>query len=94
MISQEEVQYISHLARIYIDAEKINRFTKDLEDILHYIGKLEKLDVSQIPPTSHVLSLKNVYRQDVIKPSLNQQEALAIAITQQNNSFKVPLIIE
>jgi len=94
MISKQQVQYIAHLARIHLNEDQTERFTKDLESILDYIGKLEKVDVSQISPTSHVLSLKNVYRQDDITPSLSQKEATAMAVAKQDGNFKVPLIIE
>lgn len=94
MISQKDVQYIASLARIHLDEGEISRLTKDLEGILEYVAKLEKLDVADVKPTSHVLPLKNVYREDKIKPSLPQKAALSIAVAQHNGSFKVPKVIE
>lgn len=94
MITRNDVQNIAGLARIYLEDQELDRLTKDLEDILGYIGKLEKLDVKEIEPTSHVLPLKNVFREDIVKPSLKQEEALKIAVSKHNGSFKVPQIIE
>ena len=94
MIRRDDVQYIANLSRIHLQDIEIEQLTKNLEDILGYIEKLNKLDVSQIQPTSHVLPLKNVFREDQIKPSLSQKEALGISIEQHNNSFKVPKVIE
>ena len=94
MITRDDVKYIASLARIHLRDEEISRLTGNLEDILHYIAKLEKLDVSQVEPTSHVLALQNVFRKDEVKPSLPQKEALGIAVSSQNGSFKVPLVIE
>ncbi len=94
MISQKDVRYIASLARIHLDESEISRLTKDLEGILDYVAKLEKLDVSQVKPTSHVLPLKNVYREDKIKPSLPQKAALGFSVSQHNGSFKVPKVIE
>ena len=94
MISKDDVQYVASLSRVHLTHEEIEKFTKNLEDILHYVAKLEKLNVSSVEPTSHVLPLKNVYREDVIKPSLSQKDALRITRDQHNGSFKVPKVIE
>ncbi len=94
MITDKDVKYIASLARIHLSDEESALFTKNLEGILHYVGKLEKLDVSKVEPTSHVLPLKNVYREDVVKPSLPQQAALKIAVEKHNGAFKVPKVIE
>ena len=94
MITPENVKYIASLARIHLREEEVSRLTKNLEDILGYIAKLEGLDVSQVEATSHVVPLHNVFRKDEVKPSLSQKESLEIAVTQKNGSFQVPLVIE
>ena len=94
MISEKDVKYVAELARIHLKDEEIVPLTKDLEKILEYINKLETLDVADVQPTSHVLPLKNVYREDKVKPSLTQQEALRISVEQHKGSFKVPKVIE
>ncbi len=94
MITRKDVQYIAGLARIHLEDHELDLLTKDLEGILHYIGKLEKLDVASVEPTSHVLPLENVYREDTVTPSLKQQEALGTALAKHNGSFKVPQVIE
>lgn len=94
MITDKDVKYIAGLSRIHLDPQKIDQLTGDLENILDYIQKLNTLDVSNVEPTAHVLPLKNVYREDVVKPSLSQSEALKIAVDQKNGAFKVPKVIE
>ena len=94
MLSKDEVLYVASLSRIHLEKEEVEELTKTLGDILQYVEKLEKLDVTQINPTSHVLPLKNVYREDKIKPSLKLEEVLKIAVARANGSFKVPQIIE
>ena len=94
MISEKDVKYVAELARIHLKDEEIDRLTKDLENILDYIKKLNTLDVAGIQPTSHVLPLKNVHRKDKVRPSLTQQEALKISVEQQEGAFKVPKVIE
>ena len=94
MLSKEEVKYIASLSRISLEEKEVEHLTKNLGDILHYIEKLKKLDVSHVSATSHVLPLKNIYRDDHIQPSLSQTEALKITPNQHKGFFKVPQVIE
>ena len=92
-ITKEDVQYIASLSRIHLQGGEVERLTKDLEGILHYVHKLEKLDVRAVEPTSHVLPLTNVYREDEVRPSLAQAEAMKVAVVSHNGFFKVPKVI-
>ncbi len=94
MLSKEEVSKIGHLSRVHLTDEEIAKFTKTLADILQYIEKLQKLDVSSVKPTSHVLQLKNVFREDNIKPSLKQDDVMKMAAFKEKGFFKTPLVIE
>ena len=94
MLSEKLVRDIAHLSRIHLKDEEIKHLTKDLEAILHYIEKLQKLNVEKTPPTSHVLPLKNVFREDVLKPSLSQSKVMNMAVSKHKGSFKVPQVIE
>jgi len=94
MISEKDVRYVASLARIHLKDEEVDRLTKDLENILHYIDKLNTLDVTEVQPTTHVLPLKNVHREDIVRSSLTQQEALKFSVEQHEGSFKVPKVIE
>lgn len=94
MITPKDVKYIANLSRIHLRDEEVAELTKSLENILHHIAILEKLDVSKVEPTSHVLPLKNVFREDQVKPSLTQEEAMKFAIEKHHGAYKVPKVIE
>ncbi|MCA9400980.1 MAG: Asp-tRNA(Asn)/Glu-tRNA(Gln) amidotransferase subunit GatC [Candidatus Omnitrophica bacterium] len=94
MINEDEVKHIAKLARISLKDEEIKKLQADLTNILDYVHTLDDLDVRNVPPTSHALTITNVYREDNLKPSLDQNEALGIAIKKHNGSFKVPKVIE
>ncbi len=94
MLNKEDVRYIAGLARIHVPEAELEGFTKNLENIISYVDQLNELDVTHVEPTSHVLHLKNVYRQDQVKPSLPQQDALKFAVESYQGSFKVPRVIE
>ncbi len=93
IITQGTVKHLAWLARIKLDQEELEHFAKQLDRVLGYIDKLKKIDVSKIEPTSHVLSLKNIFREDKIGKSGSSNEVLTNAPSVDNNFFKVPRII-
>lgn len=94
MLSKDEVLYVAGLSRIHLESKEVEELTKTLGDILQYIEKLKKLEVSKVKPTSHVLPLKNVFREDKVKPSLKREDVLKTAVLHTKGSFKVPQVIE
>ena len=93
-ITKEQVEYVANLAKLNLSEEEKEIFTKTLDDILSYMDKLNQLDTTDIKPTSHVLPIKNVFREDEVKPSLSLEEALANAPDRKNGFFRVPRVIE
>jgi aspartyl-tRNA(Asn)/glutamyl-tRNA(Gln) amidotransferase subunit C len=94
MLTPKDVSYIAALARIHVPDQELEGFTHSLENIISYVNQLNELNVDGVEPTSHVLHLKNVYRADIKKPSLPQNEALSTAVEKHQGSFKVPRVIE
>jgi len=92
-ITKDTVKYVANLARIGLDDKELGDFTKQLDRILEYVHKIKKLDVSKLEPTSHVLEMKNVYREDRVKASLPASEAMKNAPAKEGNLFKVKKII-
>ena len=93
-ISPKDVEYLAHLARVELSPEEIRRFSGQLDEILAYVEKLKKAKTEGVPPTSHVLPLSNVFREDKTAPSLPAEEALANAPERDGPFFKVPPILE
>lgn len=93
-LSLKEVEHIAELARLALtDAEK-ERFREQLSAILDYAARLQAIDTSAIPPTASVLPVDTVLRDDVARPGLPTQEILANAPDQEDNMFRVPVILE
>lgn len=93
-ITIQEVEHVARLARLELTAEEKERMRAQLDSILSYIDKLNELDTSAVEPTSHVIPMVNVMREDEVRPSLPQEEALANAPDREGEFFKVPRIIE
>src|SRR5467141_2563939 len=98
-LSKKDVEHVARLARLALSEEEKERFTQQLGDILTYIEKMSALDTKNVPPTSHVLPLSNVWREDKVEPSTSAtlgspEEILANAPEREGPLFKVKKIIE
>ncbi len=82
------------LSRLECSDSDIHRFSGELNAILGYVEKLQELDTENVEPTSHALRLRNVFREDEVRPSLTNAQALANAPEAQDGHFKVPQIIQ
>ncbi len=92
-VSKKDVEHIATLARLsFPDAEK-ERLTAELNSILTYIDKLNELDTSTIEPLDNMNERVNVLRDDMVRPSLSNDEALLNAPDSQDRFFKVPKVI-
>ena len=89
-----DIEKVARLARLDLSEEEKVTFGSQLEQILTYMEQLNRLDTSGVEPTSHAIPVYNVFREDEVRPSLPQEEVLAIAPDEEDGHFKVPRIIE
>ncbi len=87
------VAYLARLARIALTPEEAVRLERDLETILAYISQLNEVDTEGVEPTSHVLPMSNVFREDRVEPCLPVEEAFADAPDRSGTFFRVPRVI-
>lgn len=93
-ITKETVKYVAHLSRIGLKSKELDKLSEQLKDILDFIDKLKKPDVSEIKPTSHILPINNVLREDKSQESLPVDRALMNTPNKKGNFFVVPKVIE
>lgn len=93
-ISTEEVKHVANLARLAVTEEEVEKFTQQLDKIISFAEQLSELDTENVEPTSHVLDMKNVMREDVPQKGLPREEVLKNAPEHENGQIKVPSIIE
>ncbi len=87
------MRYIAHLARLYLSEGEEKKFACQLQEILEWVNKLEKLDTTGVPFTSHVVPLSNVFRKDELTKSLSEKDALLNAPRKGMSHFQVPKVI-
>lgn len=93
-VTKRDVEKVAKLARLQFSEEEKEKLVAQLNRILKYMEKLNELDTTDVEPTTHVVPLKNVFRQDVVKPSLPREKALANAPAKEDGFFKVPKVID
>ncbi|KAA8786088.1 aspartyl-tRNA(Asn)/glutamyl-tRNA(Gln) amidotransferase subunit C [Paenibacillus sp. 4624] len=93
-ISNNDVQHVAKLARLNLTAEEEQTLTGQLNAILKYAEKLNELDTENIEPTTHVLHVSNVMREDETKESLSIEQVMHNAPDEEDGQFKVPAVME
>lgn len=93
-ISKEQVLHVAKLARLRLSPVEVDSYKKDLNAILEYVNTLEKLDTDNIAPMSHVLPVKNVWRDDKPVGKKETEPLLKNAPMREEDYFKVPKILE
>ncbi|MDD5622449.1 MAG: Asp-tRNA(Asn)/Glu-tRNA(Gln) amidotransferase subunit GatC [Actinomycetota bacterium] len=91
-ISKDDVKHVAKLAELEFDEKDVDKITTQLDRILDHVANISKVDTEGIPPTSHVMDVKNVFREDEVKESVTQEDALKNAPDMENQGFKVPKI--
>ena len=92
-ITIRDVEYVAKLAKLKLSEAEKRKFQKELDKIITYIDQLNQVDTENVPPTSHVIPMENVLREDKVKSSLTQEEALANAPDKKDGYFRVPKVI-
>ncbi|RJQ42231.1 MAG: Asp-tRNA(Asn)/Glu-tRNA(Gln) amidotransferase subunit GatC [Gaiellales bacterium] len=94
MISHEDVRYVARLARLNIEEDELDRYVSQLTSIISHIDKIAELELEDVEPTTHVVRLSNVMRDDEVRPSVSREAALLNGPEVESGAFRVPPIIE
>jgi aspartyl-tRNA(Asn)/glutamyl-tRNA(Gln) amidotransferase subunit C len=91
MLSRDQVLHVAKLARLELTEDEIERFGGELSKVLDHIEKIGELgDLSDVEPTSHVVAVENVLRDDEPRPSLPREKTLESAPDSADGGFRVP----
>jgi aspartyl-tRNA(Asn)/glutamyl-tRNA(Gln) amidotransferase subunit C len=92
-LTRDEVLHVANLARLSLVPEEIELFTRQLNDILDYVEKLQELDTAGVEPLAHVIPVFNVFREDAVSQGLDRDNALDNGPVREEGTFVVPRII-
>ena len=90
MIDRDQVLHVAKLARLKVTDDEVDGMAEELSKILEYVETMNELDLEGVEPTSHVVDLTNVLREDVPRPGLSRVQALDQAPDAAVGGFRVP----
>ena len=93
-VTKKDLENVAVLSRLAIPADKEEQYTNQLNDVLTYMENLNSINTDDVQPIAHVLPISNVFRDDVVKESLDRDLALSNAPRKDDGYFKVPKILE
>lgn len=93
-ITDEMIDYISQLARLELSGEEREKGKEEIGKIIDYMDTLNTLDTTDIEAMSHAFPVKNVFREDVVKPSVDRDIITLNAPQKKEGCFKVPKTVE
>ncbi|NGY93440.1 Asp-tRNA(Asn)/Glu-tRNA(Gln) amidotransferase subunit GatC [Bacillus megaterium] len=93
-ISVDQVKHVANLARLAVTDDEAELFTKQLDAIITYAEQLDELDTTNVKPTSHVLDMKNVMREDKPAKGLPIEDVVRNAPDHKDGYIRVPTILE
>lgn len=93
-ITQQDVEKVAQLARLAVTPSEKETFAEQLTQILTHVEKLNQYDTAGVEPTSTIMGHMNVFREDIVRPSLPVEKALVNAPERESDGFVVPRILE
>lgn len=92
-ITQKDVEYIAHLARLEVDETLVDKFAEQISRILQYIDKLKDADLSGAALMSGAALQSNVFREDIVKQSSGPDVTLSNAPERHQDFYTVPRVV-
>ncbi|WP_226670729.1 Asp-tRNA(Asn)/Glu-tRNA(Gln) amidotransferase subunit GatC [Metabacillus litoralis] len=93
-ISTDQVKHVANLARLAITDDEASLLTQQLDAIITFAEQLNEVDTENVKPTSHVLDMKNIMREDIPKKGLDNEEVVKNAPDHADGYIRVPSILE
>ena len=94
IISDETIEYVGILAKLELSEKEREQAKKDMGRMLDYIDKLGELDTTGVQPMSHVFTVENVFREDVVTNGDRRDEMLSNAPEEKDGMFVAPKTFE
>jgi aspartyl-tRNA(Asn)/glutamyl-tRNA(Gln) amidotransferase subunit C len=90
VIDREQVLHVARLSRLRLTDAELDRMAEELSDVLEHVDRIAELDLDDVPPTTHVVPLENVLREDEPRPSWPREQILDPAPDPIDGAFRVP----
>lgn len=92
-ITKKEVEHVAMLARLELNENEKESYTKEFNSILEFVEKLNQLETKDVDITVHSIPISNVFREDVVGETLPQDKAVQNAPDEKDGQYRVPRIL-
>ncbi len=92
-LTRTDVEKVSLLARLQLSSAEVDAMTFQLGQIVDYVQQLGELATDDVQPMAHALDLYNVFADDIVRPSLPREQALANAPKRDDECYRVPAVL-
>ncbi|CAB4917938.1 unannotated protein [freshwater metagenome] len=93
-ISRADVAHLARLARLAIPEDQLDHYAEQLDVILQSVARVGEVAAADVPAMSHPVPLLNVFREDIARPGLDREAAMAAAPAIEDDRFRVPRILD
>ncbi|MDQ6835942.1 MAG: Asp-tRNA(Asn)/Glu-tRNA(Gln) amidotransferase subunit GatC [Actinomycetota bacterium] len=90
MLDRDQILHIARLARLSLDESELDRMAGELSQVLAHVERIRELDLDGVAPTSHVIDVGTVMRDDEPVPCLPRERVLEQAPEPVQGGFGVP----
>lgn len=94
IIQDETIEYVGILAKLELSEEEKEAAKADMGRMLDYIDQLNELNTEGVEPLSHIFSVNNVFREDIVENGDDRENLLSNAPEERNGAFVVPKTVE
>jgi len=92
-ITLDQVRHVARLARLALPEDRLEKLSSQLESILGYVAQIDEVEMAGVEAMAHALPVHNVFREDVVEPSLPLEKVLQNAPETEGPFFKVPKVL-
>ena len=93
MVNMDDIEYVAKLAKLKLGEEEKQMLVGQMDEIVNFANKISELNTDGVKPTNHILDVKNVFREDIVKESYSRDEILRNAPAKEAGCLVVPSIV-
>ena len=92
-IQKEEVVHIAALSNLNLSEAEVEKYTKDLQEIVEFANQVNEVDTSKVSETAFITDSVNVFREDIVKESMKREDLLQNAPSSNGEAYSIPHVL-
>lgn len=93
-LTADQIRQVAHLARLELQPEQVEKYARELSNILDMVGQLAKTDTGAVEPMAHPLDMAQRLRPDAVTEADRRAAFQAHAPKVLEGLYIVPKVIE